>query len=314
MGRLQDRSGEARAAWLVLAALLLLLAAAPVAAALPREYTLPGASVFPEGVTTRPGTDQFFVSSTSDGTIFRGTLGRAAMKPFLAPGVDGRVNAVGLRATRTHLIVAGGVTGLIFVYDLRNGRLVRRFSIGSGGFVNDVAIAPGGDAYLTDSERGSIFRIPARAAIQRRKRTKQLRPFVRLSATPVGSYSNGVVFAGRRYLLVVGTSTGVLGRVDLRTKRVRAVDLNGGTLAAGDGLARRGRTLYVVNLASRVTQLKLSGRWSRASISRQITSPRFRFPTTVAVAGRRLLVVNSQFNQRGGSPVLPFSVSAVARP
>ena len=59
-------------------ALLLLLAVPAVAATLPSEYVLPGANVFPEGVTLRPGTDQFFVSSTSDGTIYRGTLGARA--------------------------------------------------------------------------------------------------------------------------------------------------------------------------------------------------------------------------------------------
>ena len=85
----------------LLLALLVLLGSVPAAAsALPREYSIPGAAVFPEGVTLRPGTDQFFVSSTTDGTIFRGRLGRAAMRPFLEPGAHGRSNAVGLRATR----------------------------------------------------------------------------------------------------------------------------------------------------------------------------------------------------------------------
>jgi hypothetical protein len=87
-----------------------------------------------------------------------------------------------------------------------------------------------------------------------------------------------------------------------------------GPLPAGDGLARTGRTLYAVNSANRVTQLKLSRNWLRATVTRQITSSLYRFPTTVQVAGKRLLVVNSQFNQRGGTPELPFTVAAVRRP
>ena len=298
----------------LLAAAFLLGSATGAAAALPREYTLPGAAVFPEGVTLRPGTDQFFVSSTSDGTIFRGVLGRAAMKPFLAPGAHGRTNAVGLRATRTHLIVAGGVTRRVFVYDLRSGRLVRRFSTGESGLVNDVAIAPDGDAYVTDSARGLVFRIRADALTERKRAIARLRPFVRLSDTPVGSYSNGIVAAGRRYLLVVGTASGVLARVDVEAKRVRPVDLGGASITAGDGLARSGRTLYAVNSASRVTEIGLSRDWLRGSVRRHITSTRLHFPTTVAIAGARLLVVNSQFDKRGGSPLLPFSVSALRRP
>lgn len=302
---------------LVPALLLALVLAAPAgAAALPREYELPGTNVFPEGVTVRPGTDQFFVSSTSDGTIFRGTLARSRLKVFLAPGKNGRALANGLHATRDQLIVTGSLTGLIFVYDLPSGRLVRRFSTGSDGLINDATTTPDGDAYMTDSRRGLLFHIPARALTKRTQRTKRLKPFVRFSDTPVGSYSNGVVPAGRRYLLVVGTASGVLGRVDRTTGRLREVNLGNDSLPGGDGLARTGRTLYAVNAASRVTQLTLSRNWLSASVVRHITSVTFRFPTTVAIAGRRLLVVNSQFGERreGGMPVLPFTVSAVARP
>ncbi len=43
------------------------------------------------------------------------------------------------------------------------------------------------------------------------------------------------------------------------------------------------------------------------------TDPTFQYTTTIARAGDRLLVVNSQFDRRPTSdPVLPFSVSSVA--
>jgi sugar lactone lactonase YvrE len=288
----------------------LALVLAVVGAALPSQYTIPGDGVFPEGVSLRPGTDQFFVSSTGNGTIYRGTLGKPRLKVFLQPGGNGRVFANGLRAGRDHLVVTGSVTGFVFVYDYR-GRLVRRFATGSGGLINDVALAPNGDAYVTDSTRGLLFRIKAGALSKRTSRTTRIGPFVRFSNTPVGPSSNGVVTAGDRYALVVGTASGVLARVDLKTKRVRAVaNLE---LPAGDGMARTGRTLYVVNSASKVSQVKLSRDWLRGTIVRDITSPSFRFPTTVQIAGGRLLVVNSQFDKRGGAPELPFTVAAVRR-
>jgi Cu-Zn family superoxide dismutase len=282
---------------------------AVLSAALPSQYTIPGDDVFPEGVSLRPGTDQFFVSSTGTGTIFRGTLGKPNLKVFLPGGEDGRVVANGLRAGREHLVVAGSVSGLIYVYDYKR-RLLRRFATGSGGLINDIALAPNGDAYATDSMRGLLFRVPARALSK--GPTKRLNPFLRLSDTPVGQYANGVVPAGDRYLLVVGTASGVLARVDLKTKRVKAV--KGITLPAGDGLARTGNTLYAVNLATKVTQVKLSRDWLKGTFVRDITSPSFHFPTTVQVAGRRLLVVNSQFDNRAETPVLPFTLSAVRRP
>jgi sugar lactone lactonase YvrE len=290
----------------------LALVLALFAAALPSEYVIPGDNVFPEGVTLRPGTDTFYVSSTGDGTIYRGTLGRQRMSVFLRSGPNGRGIANGLRASRDHLVVAGSVTGYIFVYDLPSGRFVRRFATGSGGLVNDVAFTPNGDAYATDSRRGLLFRVPAKALSRRTSSTRRLQPFLDLSDTAVGDYSNGVVPAGDRYLLVDGTATGDLVRIDLETKRVREVDVP--DLPAADGLARSGRTLYVVNAASRVTQLTLSRNWLSGTQKRQIESPRFHFPTTVQIAGRRLLGVNSQFDRRGGTPDLPFTLSAVPRP
>ena len=114
--------------------------------------------------------------------------------------------ANGLRAGRDHLVVAGSVTGTSSSTTTA-GRLVRRFATGSGGLINDVAIAPNGDVYATDSMRGLLFRIPARAASKRTSATTRLRPFMRLGDTPIGAYCNGLVPAGDRYLLVVGLST-----------------------------------------------------------------------------------------------------------
>jgi hypothetical protein len=292
---------------------VLALALALLGAALPTQYAFPPqAEVFPEGITLRPGSDTFYVSSTANGSIYRGTLGKPGLKVFLAAGANGRAVSTGVRASRDHLIVAGSVTGYIFVYDLPSGRFVRRFSTGSGGLMNDVAIAPNGDAYVTDSDRGLVFRVPARALSKRTSATKRLNPFVRVKDTPIGSYANGIVPAGKRYLLVVGLASGVVGRIDLQTKRVREV--KGFTLPAGDGLARSGRTLYGVNAGSRITQVRLSADWLHGSAVRQITSPTFHLPTTMQILPKRLLVVNSQFDKRGGEPALPFTVSAIRRP
>jgi Cu-Zn family superoxide dismutase len=299
-----------------LLALVVVLAAAPAAQArVPDLYVLPGDRVFPEGVTLQPGSDRFFVSSTQDGTVFRGALGRRRTAVFLPPRRHGRVNAVGVRASRTRLVVAGGVANLIFAYDLRTRRLVRRWSTGSGGLVNDVAIAPDGDAYATDSMRGLVFRIPARALARPRRGTATLRPWVRVGADRAPSgYTNGIVAAGRRHLLVSVLSNGAILRIDRRTRAVRTVGLGGEELILADGMALDGRRLYVVNSANRVTEVRLSRDRLRGRVVRHITSPRFRLPTTVAIAGRRLLVVNSQFNERGGTPVLPFTVASVPRP
>jgi sugar lactone lactonase YvrE len=291
----------------------LALVLALASAALPSQYLFPPTQeVFPEGISLRPGSETFYVSSTANGAIYRGTLDKPRLKVFLPPGANGRAVATGVRASRDHLVVNGSVTGYIFVYDLPSGRFVRRFATGSGGLINDVAIAPNGDAYATDSNRGLVFRIPAKALSKHTAATKRLSPLVRVKDTPIGSYANGIVSAGKRYLLVVGLGSGVVGRIDLKTKQVRQV--KGFSLPAGDGLARSGRTLYGVNVASRITQVKLSRDWLHGTVVRQITSPSFHLPTTLQILDNRLLVVNSQFDKRGLEPQLPFTVSSIRRP
>src|ERR687890_1934873 len=99
----------------LLALLVLPAAVLPAAAqaATPSRYVLPGEQVFPEGVALRPGSNQFFVTSTQDGTIFRGRLDSARAEVFLRPGAQGRTSANGIKATRDRLIVAGSVLNRI---------------------------------------------------------------------------------------------------------------------------------------------------------------------------------------------------------
>ena len=296
-------------------ALLVFLAFVAPAAALPSEYRLPGASVFPEGIAVRPGTDQFFVSSTSDGTIFRGTLGQARAKVFLEPGKHGQVVANGLEATRTRLVVAGSATGLILVYDLPRGRLVRSFSTGSGGLINDVTVTPGGDVYATDSMRGLVFRIAARAIAHRRSGVKRIRPFLNVGPTPIGPFANGLVPAGAP-LPAGGGALHRRARADRPEDEARAGSGPARRLPARRRRPRAGGPHALRGKRRQPTWSSFASRrnWLSGRIQRQITSSRFRFPTTVAVAGARLLVVNSQFDRRTSQPVLPFTVSAVRRP
>ena len=82
------------------------------------------------------------MSSTTDGTVFAGRSSDETLAPFLPPGGDGRTTAVGLEVDDDgHLWVAGGGTGLVFVYDAGTGGLIAKLSAGSAPtFINDIAI------------------------------------------------------------------------------------------------------------------------------------------------------------------------------
>lgn len=306
----------------VLAAAAVATAAAPPAsAAVPRSYALPGDDVFPEGIATSGST--FYVSSTTDGTIYRGMLDRPRTSVFLPGGRDGRTSAVGLKATRDRLLVAGGSTGLFFVYDTSTGDLVRRYTVNATEsnptFLNDETVAPNGDVYITDSVRPVLYRIPAAELRSPVAGTRRLQVFRDFTGTDLryreGFNVNGIAATDDgRYLLVVQSNTGKLFRVGIADGSVRQVDIAPAFLGNGDGLLLEGRRLYAVRNAEEViVELGLSADFTEGVKFSRTTRKDFAFPTTVAAAGNRLLVVNSQFDQRGGDPA-PFTVSSIQKP
>lgn len=282
-------------------------------------YALPGDRVFPEGIAVSGSGQRFYVTSTTDGTIFRGLVkGHAAAEVFLPGGQDGRTTAAGVKVDDGRLFVAGGATGTIFVYDVRSRTLLRRYETGTGGFLNDVAIAPNGDAYVTDSKRPFLFRIAA-DELRAGAGPSELQPFLTypsFQAAPAFN-ANGIVAVDRRTLVYVQSATGRLFRVDLRTQAVQAIDLGGASVTAGDGLVLSGRTLYVVrNALGVITRIRLAGDVRSGRVVSETADPTFRYPTTAAPVRGRLLVVNSQFGRRsaGQPPELPFTVSSIRRP
>ena len=296
--------------------LLLALAASLVAARNDRAttYTIPGEAVFPEGIGY-DGRKYFYVSSTGDGTIFRGTAGKGrALQPFLPGGADGRTTAIGVKATRDRIYVAGGATGNIWIYNARTKELIRRYETGTGGFLNDLAVTRAGDVYVTDSQRPVLWRVDGD--------TGELSQFLALGPNEgyegAGFKWNGIVATPNgRTLIAVHSRDGDLYRIDVPAKTVTKIDTGGAELTNGDGLVLSGDKLYVVrNQQERIVEMRLSRDLTRARQRRSFTSSAFMFPTTAALAKGRLLVVNSQFDRRnaGQPPELPFTVASVKRP
>src|SRR4051812_33554340 len=79
-----------------------------------RTYSLPGETVFPEGVAYDASARAFYVGSTTDGAIYRGRLSGTAARPFLPGGPDGRSAATGMKVAGGRLYVAGAATGNVW--------------------------------------------------------------------------------------------------------------------------------------------------------------------------------------------------------
>jgi sugar lactone lactonase YvrE len=296
-------------------------------------YLLPDEARYPEGIATDNNGGTFYVSSFSDGSIYRGNLTAEKMEqePFLSGGGDGRTQAVGMALDdERRLYIAGGFTGKVFIYDTTSRKLVSTFkpeSTQRSGFLNDVTVDPKtGDAYITDSFVQTLWRVPA-DDVTNSSAGGVLDPWLdlRLLIPYVANAFNlnGIVITpGGRYLLTVQSSTGNLFRIDTKSKEVTLVDLGGATLTNGDGLVLNDHTLYIVrNQDELITKVLLAKKFASGQVEKTVPDPTFDFPTTAALVDDRLLVVNSQFDEggpvptgEGGEPEIPFTVSSIQAP
>lgn len=276
--------------------------------------------VFPEGVATHR--QHFYVGSTADGTIYRGRLVGKVARPFLLGNAD-RSMAVGLKVDRGRLFVAGGMTGKVFIYDLRSKSLVGSFVVPNPGaptFVNDLTVAADGSVYVTDSFRPTLYRIGP--GDYRNSSPQTLAVFRDFTGTVLpqlpGFNLNGVVATpDGKFLILASSAAEKLYRVRLRDKQVIEIALPH-TPVAGDGLVLLGRRLYVVERQDELgflVKIRLDSQVSSGHLISRTTYPSFDDPTTAAFARGRLLVVNSQFGaQAPGATPGPFTVSRVRIP
>jgi hypothetical protein len=262
----------------------------------------------PEGVASDG--KHFYVGATGDGTIYRGRLGDRTVHTFI-PGVAGRAS-VGMKTSHGRLFVAGGPTGLIFVYDLHHPDVAPlTFDTGAGGFLNDLVVTSHGDVYVTDSFRPTLWHI-AGDQVMAGGMVDAISVSPEIPFTAGAFNLNGIVaFKGGRELVVVNTSDGKLYRIRVHhggSRSIRAIDAP--ALVGGDGLlVDKGRLIVVRGDPASLTFLKLKSHRSRAQITKVVTDPTLRGPSTVARLHDRYLVVNADF----ATSTQPFTVSGLAR-
>ena len=101
---------------------------------------------------------------------------------------------------------------------------------------------------------------------------------------------------------------------------IETVDLGGYLLTVGDGMRAKGNVLWVTRGAASDTidRVALCPSHDCGTEVAGTPDPLLSFPTDVEIRGDQLLVVNSQFDNRGGLgnaiPSKPFFVSAISIP
>jgi sugar lactone lactonase YvrE len=262
----------------------------------------------PEGIAVSPR-GALYTGSLIDGSIYRADLATGTGRT-IAPGLGAGAMAVGLKLDPARgLLVAGGASGELRVIHPGDGRVLATHRAATGStFINDVVVGCGG-AWFTDSFNDVLYFLPA-------GREAAVRPVAlggEWQPVPPGGQQWGANGIERtpdgRALLVVHDTAEALFRVDPRTGHATRTVLDGGSVTHGDGLVVHGSTLYVVrNWNYAVDVFALSGDGRRGRFLRRITDPRFDEPTTAAVHGGRLYVVNARFDADWSDPATASTI------
>jgi sugar lactone lactonase YvrE len=297
----------------ILASLLTLVAAAVVAGAagaqpFPSRIDLPDGWQ-PEGIAVSGGS--FYVGSIPNGAVYRGDL-RTGQGSILVPGVEGRA-AIGMKVdAHGRLFVAGGPTGMAFVYDARTGGDVAQYQLTTNPtFVNDVVVT-GDGAYFTDSLNQVLYRVPIGpggvlgSAAQTIPLTGDIVYEAGFNANGIDAVPNG------KTLVLVQTNVGKVFTVDPVTGVADEIELDQ-AVTFGDGILLDGKTLYVVrNQQNRIAVIRLAPDLSAGSVLDHIVDPALDVPTTIAEFGNSLYAVNARFATPPG-PSVDYWVTKVRK-
>ena len=282
-------------------------------------YTLPGDTLFPEGIAYNPTTGNFFTGSSTSGDIYKVNVQTGATNLFAPGASQGRKVATGMKIdNKNRLWVCGGAEGKIYVINLANGGLIKSWDVRTlfgAGFIND-CIIDSNYVYFTDSQVQKIYRIRVTDDTPGDVQTWLTYTNAQIPFTASGTNANGIENTpDSKYLLIIISSSGRLYRIEKATQAIREVDLNNG-LTAGDGLSLDGSFLYTSrNSTNQIWPARFNADYTTAMVGNPFGSGLV-FPTTIVKVDNYLLAVNGQLNRRTTppTPVLPFSVSRVTIP
>ncbi|MCA4135042.1 hypothetical protein [Arthrobacter sp. M4] len=259
---------------------------------------LPGAGGA-EGIAAGDGTT-FYAGDLSNGNIYRGDVRQGTASVFIeAPA--GRV-AVGMTADVRNglLFVAGGPTGQAYVYNTVTGEPVASFQLTTGpAFINDVTLTREG-AWFTNSAVGELYLVPV-GQHGELGTVRTLTLHGPAADTSSQFNLNGIVSTpSGAGLIVAHTGNAALYTVDTVTGDSAVIA--GVNVPAVDGIVVQGNQLWAVqNMLNQVSKVTLSGGQASGSLTGVITSELFKTPTTAALFGDTLAVVNAKFFQPGST-------------
>lgn len=260
----------------------------------------------PEGIVTGRGLN-IYAGSLRDGTILEADMRTGETRVVVEgrPGTGTFAVGLGFDRRSGYLFVAGGGAGVSRVYDSATGELLATYEMRNGGefgdFINDVVVTRDA-AYFTNSFAPVYYRVPLgeRGELPGESSAVEMLElsgdWSQLPGQNVFN-SNGIEarWSGSD-MLIVNSSTQTLYHIEPESGFATRVDMGGEAVPNGDGLVWRSRTLYVVqNQRNQVAVITLDRGLRSGTFEEPIVNEGFVVPTTAAIFGRNLFVVNAKF-------------------
>ncbi len=200
----------------------------------------------PESVAYDPGARMFYFGSLRKGKVVRCSPG-GACEDFLT-GM-GAILGLKVRGRNLWLLNNSDPESAVMPYDLKTRRLVGKHTVGTGHLLNDLVISPAGEAFITDTRVGAVWRLAPGA------RELEMLP-------GRFEFANGIAISSDATRLYVSTFPDGVTVFDLPTHTASALQRPDGLcLANVDGLYfYRGTLIAIQNgiMAPRVIRIVLA--------------------------------------------------------
>ncbi|MFN8444159.1 MAG: hypothetical protein U0175_25480 [Caldilineaceae bacterium] len=269
----------------------------------------------PEGITI--GRDATaYISSVGSGSIYKISLYTGEGSIFAPPQETQRTAGMVYDQRTDLLYVAGHETGNGLIYNGLTGELVNniQFTNDPKALVNDVALATNG-VYFTDSNLPLVYQLSlaSESHLPEPSTSHAISLTGNFEYLAGGINGNGIVASQDGAKLIIDhTDLGKLYTVDTATGQASELTLDSNVEIYHDGLILDGTTLYIVNYNDKVYAVELDPTWTSGKLIRTLTDPKLEAPSTAALYGDVLYVVNARWDAER-TPATEYWLTQVKR-
>jgi hypothetical protein len=274
--------------------------------------------LFPEGLVYDPFNDRFLVSSIAQGTI--GAVTREGIySPFIVDGDLASTAGMKIDQARKRLLVTNakvdGSLAQLAIYDLDTKDrlfLVDLAAVANDGaphLANDVVVDQQGNAYVTDSYAGIIYKV------DRYGNASVFYSNPNYTPAPGAFGFNGIEYSKDGYLLVAHSALNQIIKIPVDNPAAFTVVQLSPAIVSPDGLllSKNSKELIVVNNTaggpgSKVITFETSDSWATAASTGAFSTGTV-YPTTVTSDGKNEYVLYSYIHLLfGGQPKETFTI------